>query len=328
MEEAFQLVGSDSRVQLGFLALLHGPTYAAKQFGCSSGTACYWRDKLLDPSYHHGSWGGHRFQKFSAEVEEQILNFVGARCQSHPNTTIRQYCALLREAGLPDITRSWLQRFLHKRSLEARRQQEQAARDRVNEELLKEWLKSIPQLPWGVLKFMDEFVLEKVYETGEDLYMTLLLDANREENPTGVNYRAGKRTPNYFLSFVVSMINQGFLTRGDLLIVNQALTPGIDTIKDQLDHVLNATGVTMTVLPIAPSSSSSSSSLQLNPCELVFALMRVLLANLRPWAASNGVALWQQALLALAHISYADLLGFYWQCTQRTSQAEDSSCPL
>lgn len=47
--------------RLGLYATEVGPTVAARVFGVSRAVAKYWKQRVLDPTYHSDTWGGARY---------------------------------------------------------------------------------------------------------------------------------------------------------------------------------------------------------------------------------------------------------------------------
>jgi hypothetical protein len=51
------------RYSLGVVTCIMGPTKAATIFGVKRWVAKYWRQKIMDPTFHPGPWGGFRYKK-------------------------------------------------------------------------------------------------------------------------------------------------------------------------------------------------------------------------------------------------------------------------
>jgi len=90
-----------------------------------------------------------------------------------------------------------------------------------------------------------------------------------------------------------------------LVVDNATVHCGSDT-WPALRDLLRAAGVQLLYLP--------KYSPEFNPCELVFAVMK----NWLRWHRSLHAPLWVEVLIALARISYDELLAFFWKCTQGT----------
>ena len=101
---------------LGRTAASMGPSEAARLAGVTVKMARYWRDKVLDPTFHPGSWGGHRdsgmaFGSLPNDVAVQMVVFM-AICEM-PDTSFRNLLAVLRLIpGLQHMSASWLSRTI------------------------------------------------------------------------------------------------------------------------------------------------------------------------------------------------------------------------
>jgi hypothetical protein len=99
---------------LGRLALEVGPSRAARQLGVSRQVSEYWRDKVLDPSFHPLPHGGRRdeamaFGGIDGDVAAQIM--VYAALEANPTISFAELLEKVQQVpGLEHMTSSWLSR--------------------------------------------------------------------------------------------------------------------------------------------------------------------------------------------------------------------------
>jgi hypothetical protein len=75
----------------------------------SRSTIWYWRRRELDPTFHNGGWGGHRWQKFPNEVVAAISMLIWAILSINPTTKVWEYVKLLNTPPFSfGVTRSWI----------------------------------------------------------------------------------------------------------------------------------------------------------------------------------------------------------------------------
>ena len=110
-----------------------------------------------------------------------------------------------------------------------------------------------------------------------------------------------------FLNVVKHWIQKGHLTQGDYLIVDNASVHVSDEISEELDNILEAAGVNMRLLP--------TYSPELNPCELVFSVMK---SHLRYWRGSHRF--WLEIIHAASKVDYAKVLSFYSHCILKNNE--------
>jgi hypothetical protein len=102
---------------LGRVAVVLGPSEAARLAGVSRYCARYWKRKVADPNFHPGCWGGHRdnamtFGSIENDVAVQMVVYI-AICEN-PDTSFRNLLDVLRSIpGLEGMSASWLSRTIH-----------------------------------------------------------------------------------------------------------------------------------------------------------------------------------------------------------------------
>jgi len=244
----------------------------------------------------------------------------------NPTTTLGAYKRFLTEAGFP-VTKYFLQRLFRKWHWTWKKPSkiQKHKFTKANIDAYLEWLVVVFELPWFQLKFMDEVhcvskdlsrshVLGRSGVTpsiilpdslGDTLSMTLLLDLSNTENPFGVEMRLNSNTQWDFLQFIINMVAQQRLKRGDYLILDNATIHKAKDTKEAFQVLMDIVGVKVLYLP--------KYSPEFNPCELVFALVK----NYLRWYRESSLPLWVELLHALARIEYVSLLGFFWKCTQQ-----------
>lgn len=104
-----------------------------------------------------------------------------------------------------------------------------------------------------------------------------------------------------FLLVVIWLLESRALVEGDLLILDNAKIHYAASIRDIIDNIFEISGVRMIFLP--------AYSPELNPCELIFSLVK---KNLRHHRGEGR--LWSSALDAFRQVSRMDVEQFYKHC--------------
>ena len=123
-------------------------------------------------------------------------------------------------------------------------------------------------------------------------------------HPIVFDMRDESNSASDFLTVIKYWIENGHLTQGDYLIVDNASIHVSDEIAEELDHILDSSGVTMRLLP--------TYSPELNPCELVFSIMK---SHLRYWCGNNRF--WLEIIHAASKVTYTEVVSFYSHCLLR-----------
>jgi len=120
--------------------------------------------------------------------------------------------------------------------------------------------------------------------------------------PIHVEIREESNTQYDFLTTVVLAIRAGFLKSGDFLVVDNACIHGGAETVQLLIALLNSVNIQLIFLP--------KYSPELNPCELVFNVMKSYLRYHR----NRKQPIWLEVLHGLAQIKLQKIIGFYSNC--------------
>ncbi len=136
----------------------------------------------------------------------------------------------------------------------------------------------------------------------ETYSVTLLTSVDlRSTLPVSFTLRHDTNSAEDFLETVRYWIDAGDLRTGDILIVDNAQVHLAAEILEELTKELNQAEITMRTLP--------TYSPELNPCELVFGLMKT---HLRNWREEERF--WLEILFAASQVTYRQVLSFYSRC--------------
>jgi len=192
-----------------------------------------------------------------------------------------------------------------------------------------DWVQTIS---WERLKFCDEshivqrelrktrvlgLVNDRKWIADKTLHsksasITLLVSCT-SDNPIFYDYREESNTQFNHLDFVAAALAHGKLVPGDFYIVdNASVHGGRDTIE-VLFSLLNAHGVHLLYLP--------KYSPELNPCELVFNVIKNRLRNYRDFTKP----IWYEVLLSVSTITKAKVQSFFNNCLHISSIAKKMS---
>jgi len=302
-----------------------GPTKAATIFGVKRWVAKYWKQKIDDPFFHPGPWGGFRALKFGNVGDKLVQHILWVQVQQHPSWNIPHHVGALTAAGV-DVNCGFVARIFqswgwswHKPTHTQIRKYTPA-----NVEYYSVWIVLILSIPWIRLKFLDEahFVSRDLYhrrvigprgyklfvvETAElnlSYSLTLLTDLSTPTNPFFISLRSESNTEWDFLNFVVDAVQANRLVQGDILVVDNAAVHFGGETWELLTTLLDGYGISYVFLP--------TYSPELNPCELVFAFVKNFIRNNR----EPDIPLYQLMLVAFVCLPYTTLLSFYNHCTQ------------
>jgi transposase len=124
------------------------------------------------------------------------------------------------------------------------------------------------------------------------------------DHPIITDIREQSNTSMDFLNIVVFWIEQNHLTAGDFLIVDNATVHLSDETHQALFTICNAANVSFKLLP--------TYSPELNPCELVFSIMK---HHLRYWRGTERF--WLEIIIAAASLTYEQVFSFYSHCLNK-----------
>ena len=72
-------------------------------------TRWYWRRREIDPGFHSGGWGGHRWQKYPSSMVAAISMLIWAVLSVNPTTKVMEYVRFLNSPPYSfGVTRSWI----------------------------------------------------------------------------------------------------------------------------------------------------------------------------------------------------------------------------
>lgn len=185
-----------------------------------------------------------------------------------------------------------------------------------------DYLLAIQTLDPTKLKFCDEshivskdlddgkmlgMVSERVYRRASSLHsrhasLTLLTNFGNPDEPVVIDYREETNTQWDFYNFVKYCCEEGHLESGDILIVDNAAVHGGSDSQQALDDLLDHFEVGLIFLP--------AYSPELNPCELVFSVIKRHIRNNR----QIYERLMVETLQAVSTITQQHLEGFYLHC--------------
>ncbi len=134
--------------------------------------------------------------------------------------------------------------------------------------------------------------------------MTLLTSFSEEDDvdPISFSIRYGSNTQHDFLEFLQDAIQEGLLPRGHTLVMDNASVHVGSEIILEIKELCQATGITVCLLP--------AYSPELNPCELVFAMIKNKLRATR-----KNSTLLDEVIKAAACITNENVIQMYFHCT-------------
>jgi len=293
----------------------------AKKFFCSPDKVVYWRRKLSDPTFHPEKRGGARNRKFQGRRENKLHLLIWSYCKQNPCAQLKDYVLFAKCHGykinrmyLSRLFRQWHWSFKCPEFKQINKFSASNIRCYVN------FLLEIRQIPWSKLKFLDEAHIaakdlrapkglgpkgKKVFRitaTPLDVrYSLTLLTTLSDPVPIVVDLREESNTQWDFLDFIVYCIGNNHLSPGDTLVCDNATVHVGDETTDTIFDLLAACQVKLLFLPTYAS--------ELNPCELVFGLVKKKLRS----SPQCGV-IWKDLLAALTTVSSAHVVSFYSHC--------------
>ena len=107
-----EVVARERRL-LGQYALDYGPSRAAEIFGTTLSRAKYWRQKMVDPSFHpHKVGRSHRtFRTYELpEIHQRLIGFL----REQPNSKFHDICSFMSALRGRTVSRAVVSRLLKK----------------------------------------------------------------------------------------------------------------------------------------------------------------------------------------------------------------------
>jgi len=144
------------------------------------------------------------------------------------------------------------------------------------------------------------------YPSREQLDRTLTMTAMTTLNPLAerpivCDIRYGTNTALTFFEFVVYLLAAGHLSAGDVLVLDNARIHNAQAMLPELVQLMQQNGVQMLFMP--------KYSPELNPCELVWSLMKT---NIRYHRGND--AFLQEVIKAVLVVQYDHVWKFYEKC--------------
>jgi len=310
------------RFSMGLSAVLHGTTNTAVMFNTSRAHVEYWRKKILDPAFHPNSCGGRRHALFSPEDQQLLENELWKIVQVHPEFTVKEFQDALKEKGytlsdrsLRRIFKSWKWSW----KCPDRKQVDKYKPENI--EYYATYLYLVKDIPWKSLKFLDEahfvpkdlhkrkvigpigevsrlIITDRIQESFSATVMTTL-----SHQPNCIfDIREESNTQLDFFEFILYCLNEGHLSEGDILIIDNAPVHWGQNSLETLLPICDHAGVQIKVLP--------TYSPELNPCELVWSFVKTYVKNHR----QTDLAAWEVLIDAFAHVTQEFILSAYDHC--------------
>jgi len=185
-----------------------------------------------------------------------------------------------------------------------------------------DYIRSIQQIDWDRIHFLDEshivprrlhkkrvfgLVNERTYITRNSLHsktatITILTSVGPTSETILLDYTEQKNDQWSFFNFVHWACIRGSLKPGDFLVSDNAPIHGAENSYVALDILLDLYGVRLIFFP--------SYSPELNPCELVFNVLKGQIKNKR----KEDLPIYQEVLKSLAVINEDMMMKFYRSC--------------
>jgi len=316
-----------ARSALGRFVINSGNIRAASRiFNVHPKSVAYWQEKTKNPSFHPLSHGGLRRMAFTPSEYEEINNILWNLCQRKPTARLGEYHRELSEHNF-EVSLMFISRVFKQWQWSFKKPSFEQLNKYTQENILyyATYQHCIKEIPWMHLKFADEshfnskdLQRDKVLSPknssaqtpntapiDETYSMTLLTSVNPlEPAPIVITLREASNSAVDFLDTVQFWLDSEHLREGDILIVDNAAIHIADEIFQQLTTLLANKQVRMKTLP--------TYSPELNPCELVFGLIK---NHMRHWRSNNRFI--AEIIKAAACVSYRHVLSYYGKCVNR-----------
>lgn len=147
-------------------------------------------------------------------------------------------------------------------------------------------------------------VVRGTLEDGETYSITLVTSLTHPDGFVISNPRRASNSALDFLMYLTSIVRDGHLAAGDILVCDNAPVHFADDIDQPLRYLLAAAGARLLFLP--------TYSPELNPCELIFAQLKAYVRNHR-----SDRPLLIDVGLACRTVSWGNVFSFYDKCINR-----------
>jgi len=315
---------SQLAARVGHAAQASRAATVARRFGCSRGFVRYHSRKHSDPTFHTGPWGGSRGNAHFGPLAEMLLHvLLWQEIKADPLRTVCQFGCVLRDNGW-DVSDSWVQRCFARWGFSLRKPNYKNINKFKATNIIYycSFTMEVVTLPWLSLKYLDEssFDTRKLQRprgrapTGRPLHVA------RGSGPHGSSYtitvltsltnpsgfvcsdpRHETNTAADFLNFIITLVLEGHLVAGDVLVCDNASIHYSAEIQAPLDILLLFVGVRLLFLP--------TYSPELNPCELIFAQIK---RHVRTNRTSRHLL--ADVLTACTEVTWLNVLNYYGKC--------------
>jgi len=287
------------------------------------GEARYYKQKVAAPTtFHPKSHGGRRYSKWTEEQRFALHLLIWEEAKTNPTNTLSDYVRVATQRGFDTNTKyvarvfkSWRWSFTRPSTTQWHKYTPE------NLAYYGDYLCFSRSIPWGRLKFVDEAHFHRrdlknrkvIGPTGErhievdfgslnESFSMTLMTTMSEDGPIIFDLREDSNTQYDFLNFLCFLIEAEHLVAGDWLVCdNAAVHVGYDTIA-VVFALLEAYDIHLLFLP--------TYSPELNPCELVFSLIKTELRKLK----KSGLSLWLATLGCASHVTMEHVVAFYSKC--------------
>jgi len=289
-------------------------------YGVTRGEARYYRQKVAEPTtFHPNSHGGKRYSKWNDEDKFHLHMLIWEEARANPTNSLTDYVRVLSQHGFETNTK-YISRLFKQWRWSFTRPSTTQWHKYTTENLAYygDYLCFIRTIPWGHLKFVDEAHFHRrdlknrkvIGPTGErhidvdlgslnESFSMTLMTTLSPDGPIIYDLREDSNTQYDFLNFICFLIEEGHLVAGDWLVCdNAAVHVGYDT-TDMVFDLLEAYGIHLLFLP--------TYSPELNPCELVFSLIKTELRKLK----KSGISLWLATIYCASHVTMEHVVSFY-----------------
>jgi len=177
-------------------------------------------------------------------------------------------------------------------------------------------------LPWEKLKFLDEahFVPKSLHKQliigpisksrrlisaeplDDSFSLVLMTSLSKAESPCIVDVNYNTNSQYDFLAFLIYCVGNGYLSVGDVLILDNA---SIHRGSEVHEHVLNLANQNGFMIRFLPKYSP-----ELNPCELIWSYVKTYVRNNREYK----VPILKMLIDAFAIVSHDLVIRFYSHC--------------
>jgi len=298
-----------------------GNVAAGKIFEVSRYVAYYWKKKITLPSFHPDTWGGPRNCAFDSVKEYMLRLLIKQIIHKKPVTSLFEIQQKVLQVSAVFVNKDWIARLLRQwgyswKKPESRNRNKFTIRNMLRWLVFTKWIK---QQPRHRIKYLDEVHFEpksirrrrgiapigyRVIQIHDEFLSerySMILMTHLDPTKPPATFRLFDNTVDSLnvMAFLFDCIRTGQLVSGDILVMDNAAIHFTNDLSQAMIAMLSAAGVTLKFLP--------TYSPELNPCELVFGLVKNWIRNNR----GAGSSLFDEIVLALSHLQHDHLKVFY-----------------